>query len=240
MKRWMAGLTPQFDNEGGAGSGAAVVEQPAGASTEQKPGEQTSTEQKSDDEKPGEKPGEQKTEEQKAGEQSPAKPKEGEQTPPAKAPEKYDLKVPDGAAVIVTDAVLARIADMGKASNWSNADAQAAVDEYVAQMRSNADRFLTQTKADPDYGGDKLVDSQRLASSVIDRIRPEGHPRRAAFKALLNEVGVGNHIEVLSFLADLGRAMGEDRTTGGRSGVAVSQSANPADKLYDHPTSKQS
>jgi hypothetical protein len=169
-----------------------------------------------------------------AGESTAAATDDGK-TPASKVPATYDLKTPDGGEVFVDDRTLDRIKAIGKASNWSNEDAQAALEEHIGQMRAISDDFLTATKADKDYGGDKLAESQRFAKTVIDRVRPEGHARRASFLGFLNRFGGGNHIEVLSFLADLGKQMGEDRPIAGR---ASAPDTSAASRMYDHPTSQ--
>lgn len=161
--------------------------------------------------------------------------KAGETTSQPKAPAKYELTLPAGGRV--QDVHRSQIETMARANDWSNDDAQAAVDELDAQLKAQTESFLVTTKADKDYGGDKLTESQRFAKLAIDRIRPEGHARRDAFLNLLNGSGYGNHIEVVAFFADLGRQMGEDRGSAGAGGASGSK--DPADAMYDHPTSRK-
>lgn len=162
--------------------------------------------------------------------------KDGTATPEPKAPEKYELKVPDTSKAYVDKADLEYLEQVARANKWSNDDAQAALEEHVTTVKAQADRYAAETKADKTYGGDKFDETQRLARTVIDRIRPAGHERRDSFLAFLGRGGAGNHIEVISFLADLGKQMGEDAPAASRS--TDSSGGDAASKLYDHPTSK--
>jgi len=210
----------------------AVVEEkpPAG---EQKPGEQKPGEQPVGEQKPGEqKPGEQG----KEGEQKPGEQKPGEQKPPS-APEKYALTIPDDVKDFVDADVLGSVEGMARKAGWSNEEAQAAVAEHGRLLREANDGFLTQLKADPDYGGEKLVETQRLAKSAIDLLRPEGHPRREAFIRAVNRVAAGNHPEVVSFLADLGRRAAED-SIGQQAGGAGGKKKTAEEALYGDSSKK--
>lgn len=155
----------------------------------------------------------------------------------SKAPEKYELKVPDAGKAYIDHADLKYFEDAARANNWSNEDAQAALEEHLATVHAQSARFEAATKADTTYGGEQFEETKRLARSVIDKVRPAGHERRDSFLAFMGRGGAGNHVEVLSFLADLGRQMGEDtpiHSRGGGGGGTVDQ----ASKMYDHPDSK--
>jgi hypothetical protein len=164
--------------------------------------------------------------------------KAGGETPPEpKAPEKYELAIPESGKAFADDGTLKQIETIARANKWSNEDAQAALDEHLALVQAQATRYETETKADPDYGGAKFEETQRLARKVIDRVRPTGHTRRDSFLTFLGRGGAGNHIEVISFLADLGKQMGEDTPSHARSsGQGVKDGAA---KLYDHPDSRK-
>lgn len=137
-----------------------------------------------------------------------AKPGDTADATASKAPEKYALKVPEGSRVDPDD--LAQLEQMAKTAGWSNDDAQAALEELHTHLDAQATRWLTETTADRTYGGEHLEESQRLAKLAINRLRPEGHARRESFLRFLNRGGAGNHLEVVAFLADLGKAMSED------------------------------
>lgn len=163
--------------------------------------------------------------------------KAGEAAAEPKAPEKYELQVPDDAKAYVDADDLKYLETIARASNWTNEDAQAALEEHLVTVQAQSARFLEATKADPIYGGEKLAETQRRARAVIDRIRPVGHERRDRFLAFMGRGGAGNHVEVLSFLADLGKAMGEDSPTHTRS-VQAGGGEDTAAMLYDHPSSR--
>lgn len=151
------------------------------------------------------------------------------------APEKYELTIPDDG--ILDERDRSAIEAYARANGLSNDDAQALLEEHAGQLRTQSETWLAETKKDKTYGGEKLAETQKLARSAIDRIRPEGHPRRDAFRALLNKGGIMNHIEVVSFLADLGRQMGEDGGIGAGGGGKGGKKGL-AEKLYTHASSQ--
>jgi len=154
--------------------------------------------------------------------------KAGQATPEPKAPEKYDLKLPDGGRIDAEE--LTHFEKIARSQNWTNDKAQQAINDHATALESQSQRFLEATKADPDYGGDKLADTQKLARAVLDRVRPAGTPRGDALRQLLDKSGYGNNLEVISFLADLGRMTAEDSATGGTRTTAGSR--DPASVLY--------
>ncbi len=162
-----------------------------------------------------------------------AKPGEGagvKPTEPPKPPEKYALSVPEAGRAHVEATDLQYLETVARKAGWTNEEAQAALDEHVATLQAASQRFLEQTTADPEIGGAHLAESQRLARAVINRVRPEGHPRRASFLQFLNRGGAGNHLEVVAFLRDLGTLMAEPGPVGGTGGV---ERKPTADVLYD-------
>lgn len=146
-----------------------------------------------------------------------------------KAPAKYDLKVPDGSSV--NDSDVKAIEVIAREQDWTNEQAQAALQSHHDTLAAQSEAFLAETKADKVYGGENLAKSQARAKAVMDLVRPANHPRRAAFTALLDRSGYGNQIEILSFLADLGARLEEDGgATGDGTGGAKTKSAE--DVLY--------
>lgn len=158
-------------------------------------------------------------------------------TPPpaSKAPAAYDLKVPDASKPLIADEDLTYLQEVARANDWTNEEAQAELTATIARVEQRltkqAEQFLSDTKADKEYGGAKLEESQTLARAAITRLRPEGHPRREAFLRFINQGGAGNHIEVVAFLADLGKLMAEDTSRGGGSGGGAEKTI--AEILYD-------
>lgn len=156
--------------------------------------------------------------------------KAGGQEPP-KAPDKYALTIPKGDEALVHDRVLSHVEQTARAAGWSNDEAQAALEEYLGNVKAELEAELAVTKTDADYGGDKLPETQRLARLALDRIRPAGHPRRDAFFKVITRAGVFNNLEVVAALADLGKQMAED--TGGQATTTGARAArDPAEVLY--------
>jgi hypothetical protein len=131
-----------------------------------------------------------------------------------KAPDAYTLKVSDEAKEYIADDDRLFLEEVGKANDWTNEEAQAELDAHVertkAKLAKQADEWAKATKADPVYGGEQFKETQRLARKALDTLRPEGHPRRDSFMRFLDRGGAGNHIEVVSMLADLGKILSED------------------------------
>jgi hypothetical protein len=148
------------------------------------------------------------------------------------APEKYALTLPEGGAVDATD--VAAIEKMAREHKLPNDAAQALLEQQNTYLIEQSEALAAQLTADQDYGGAKLADTQRLAKTVIDAVRPEGHPRRAAFQRILDKSGYGNHIEIASFLADLGKKMAEDVPVSGAGGGGGGggRDADLAKRLY--------
>lgn len=188
----------------------------AEAVAEQKPAEQKPAEEKPAEQKPAEqKPAEQKPAEQKPDAAAGSEPGSKAAAPAGevKAPEKYDLKLPDGGRIDAEE--LKHFESVARSQKWTNEQAQQAINDHVVALDAQSTRFLEETRADPEYGGEKLQETQKLARAVLEKVRPAGTPRGDALRALLNKTGYGNHKEVISFLADLGKMMAEDTATGG-------------------------
>lgn len=167
---------------------------------------------------------------------------DGQEQPAQKtgAPEKYALTIPEDAALYLDEADVATFEAAGRKYGWTNDEAQAAMVDHAASVADIARRFHAETAADPTYGGKQLVETQRLAKAAIDLIRPTGHARRDGFLRFLRKAGAENNLEVVSFLADLGRRAGEDTPVGGRDRGDRKQEqpllARAAEKLYPDKT----
>jgi hypothetical protein len=133
----------------------------------------------------------------------------------AKVPDKYELAIPDGAESYLDADDLAGAGAYAKAKGWTNDEAQAWLEEQADLLAATSMGFRPSLERDPEYGGAKLKDTEQHAQRALDRIRPKDHPRHAAFNRLLVRSGYGNNIEVVSFLADLGRLLAEDVPAGG-------------------------
>lgn len=146
------------------------------------------------------------------------------------APEKYTLTAPEDGGIDAADLKL--VEEVARENDWTNEQAQDALERHAATRVEQSARFLAETTADKDYGGTNLATTQARAKAIIDSVRPATHPRAAAFRALLDRSGFGNNIEVISFLADLAKRTEEDGAIGSNaSGATAKKSAE--DTLYD-------
>lgn len=170
----------------------------------------------------------------KAGAAGDGKEPEGKDAPPAgeaKAPEKYELSVPKGAETLLNAEELEVFATRARSKNLTNEQAQAALEEQVDELVGLLGRLRAQTEADPTYGGEHLKENMALVRRAITRVRPAGHPRAAAFERLLTTYGVGNHVEMFAFLADIGKLMAEDNPAApGQDGAGAPKTL--AQKFY--------
>lgn len=142
--------------------------------------------------------------------------KPAESAPPAPSvPETYDLTIPDAAKTFLEPADLAPIIELAREQGLDAKAAQALVNQHADVLINTSAAFRTATEQDKDYGGPKLEETTQLSNLVLDQLRPAGTPRGDALRKLLARSGYGNHIEVVSFLADLGRMLREDQPVGG-------------------------
>lgn len=94
----------------------------------------------------------------------------------------------------------------------------------VAQFEAARNEWAEQSKADQEFGGEKLQENLGFAKRAMDAYAtPE-------LKTLLNESGLGNHPEVIRFFVKAGKAISEDTVITGAKGAAT-ESYNPK-RLY--------
>lgn len=145
-----------------------------------------------------------------------------------KPPEKYALTIPDDAKTWITTDDLKEIEVAAREAGWTNEQAQEAVEKHADRLIDQSAAFRAATEADETYGGDHLAETQRLAQSALDKLRPAGTPQGDAFRGLLGRSGYGNKLEVVAFLADLGKLMAEDSPAhaGGGGGAPKKDAAS--------------
>lgn len=82
-----------------------------------------------------------------------------------------------------------------------------------------------QSKADKEFGGDKLNENLALASKAMDAFAtPE-------LKQVLDQTGIGNHPELIRAFVRIGRQISEDRLVPGGS-MPAGDSRSIAERLY--------
>lgn len=156
---------------------------------------------------------------------------DGEDNTDEGAPEEYaEFTMPEG---IELDGELAgQFKTVAKELNLTQDQAQKVAD-LAAQMRQRdvetivnlRAEWVDQTKADKEIGGDKLDANLATAKKAIDAY---GSPQ---FIQLLNESGLGNHPEVVRFMAKAGRDVSEDRVVPNRS-ESITPQGSLAERLF--------
>jgi len=183
------------------------------------------------------KPDEQKVDDTTADTTADAKPPDAE--PPApKAPENYEFTVPDGLpeGYELDSTVIGQVGKVAKELDLTQEQAQSLVSEVWPVMHRRTEEqqaalnneWVSQTKADPEIGGLKLDDSIISAKLAVKAYGSEG------LQELLKGP-IGNHPEVVRFMAKVGATVSEDKFVGGenREGeVDLNDDAAVAKKLY--------
>ena len=149
-------------------------------------------------------------------------------------PDKYEIKLPDGSPL--DPAIVQEVETYAKANKLTNEQAQAVLNRDSAtvanfiksgqeKLKSDAGKFVTELKADPEIGGENFTRSVEVAKRVVDSFAT---PK---LKQILNETGLGNHPEIVRVFAKIGLNMSEDRfVQAGSATVKTERSA--ADRLF--------
>lgn len=165
------------------------------------------------------------------GAQAAAKPEEKPAEAPEGAPEAYEFAAPEGH--VLDEGVIGKFSEVARELNLSQANAQKVLDTMapaIAERQQAALQTMTAewaetSKADKEFGGEKLTENLVLAKTALDKFAtPE-------FTKLLNDTGLGNHPEVLRVFVRAGKAISADNVVTGKSAPA------PADRLaalYDN------
>lgn len=167
------------------------------------------------------------------------KPKEGDK-PVLKAPEKYELTVPEGFQLEPeTTAEFEAIArefdlDNDQANKLIPLGAKLAqrieakqAETHQAQVAQWADAV----RNDKELGGEHFETTVTTAKKALDRF---GTPE---LKQLMDTSGFGNHPEIVRAFHRIGLAIADDKFVNAPSG-AGSAPKSAASVLFDHPTSK--
>lgn len=170
---------------------------------------------------------------------------------PAGAPEKYELKLPEDAPEgMKFDAeAFAAIEPTLKALNLPNEAAQQLVDAYAKEvlpaLQKRTDDALAQTAADrrkewddaftadPDIGGAKKAETITFAAKAFDFY---GLKKGEGLRLLLDESGLGNHPDMIRFVARVGKDIGED---GFERGGPAAVPLTATEKFYGKDYGKQ-
>jgi hypothetical protein len=146
-------------------------------------------------------------------------------------PEEYDLTLPEGSPFAEAD--LVGFAAEAKAMGLTNDAAQAMVKARAEQIAQAADRYLTELKADPDMGGDKLEATVAIAAKGRDVLFPPGSEEADLINDWFERTGLGNHKLLVRAFARLGRMVAEDGVkTPGKGADGGKPKKSAAEVLY--------
>lgn len=159
-------------------------------------------------------------------------------------PEKYEFKAPEG--VTLDPVMIEKFAPIAKELGLNQAKAQSLIDLAAEMQQRTMDgvfemheqrkaTWLEEAKKDPEIGADvsgKPEDS--VALRAFNTIA-QGSP---GLKAMVDELGIGNHPEFLRVFYKIGKNMREDTFEGGggnRDDTAKTV-AERAGTLFNHPS----
>ncbi len=158
----------------------------------------------------------------------------------SKAPESYDLKLPEDSLLDPSD--VERISSYAKEKGLSTEAAQELLTreeeavgryhegqiEHVEKVRAE---WIKEAEADPEIGGDDFNQNSELARRVVARFGTE------EFKELVNSTGFGNHKELVRFCVRIGKLMSDDQLVPAKP-QSGGKEKSAQDVLYDN-TPKQ-
>jgi hypothetical protein len=155
-------------------------------------------------------------------------------------PEAYEFKAPEGRAFDTE--VIAEYSKVAKELNLSQEAAQRVLDavgpklaeRQAAQIEAIRNGWADNSKADKEFGGEKLSENLSVAKKALDAFGT------AELRALLNESGLGNHPEIIRFMVRAGKAISEDRFVAGTKGTAKPAGPRSFNDLADALYSNQS
>jgi hypothetical protein len=150
------------------------------------------------------------------------KPPEGK---PAEGAAKLELKLPD--SLKADEAFVKSFTELaGTKLGLDSAKAQALVDFYAERTAASEKAGLEAAEAelkswhaaivaDKDLGGAQLETTKKHAQAALKSFATPG------FRQLLEQTGLGSHLEMVRFIAAVGKANADDTVAGGTGGGAA-------------------
>lgn len=135
--------------------------------------------------------------------------------PPKVAPEKYDVKAPEGSLLKGTlmDSFLADAKKRGLSNdeaqaelNQKSQEAGAVVNVLQEEHKARVQQWGETLKADPEFGGEALAQNHSNAQVILK------HFGDAELLSELDRTGYGSHPAFFRFLAKIGKATQSDKT----------------------------
>lgn len=157
------------------------------------------------------------------------------------APEQYEaFTLPDG--MTMADDVFTELSAIGKDRNMDQATAQKLVDMgtkvaqdaiagHVAAQKETADKWVADSKALPDIGGDNLKDTLSVAAKAIDTYGSDD------LRSALDATGMGSHPEMIKFMHAVGKTLAEGTFIAGQNSEDDSEEAKLARRYDNTPQS---
>lgn len=163
-----------------------------------------------------------------AGDKSGTEAKPGDK--PAAGDVTYEFKAPEG-VTLDTESVTEFTA-IAKDLKLPPEAAQKIVDLAVKREAARADAYQAQVKAwAEDVAKDKELSKPEVQADARKAIETFGTPE---LQALLNSTGLGNHPELVRVMANIGKAISEDKVLG-KGGGGDNQPRDAASILYGNP-----
>lgn len=156
------------------------------------------------------------------------------------APESYeDFTIPEGFET--DDESVEQFSSMAKELGLSQEQAQKLLNkqaevsaENIAQAETarvqREQGWVDELKADANFGGKNLAETVERANRTLRNL---GSPELIS---LIKETGYGNNPEVVKFMANIDKRLGEDSMVEGK-GTTINK-LSPTAIMYDHPTSQ--
>lgn len=147
-----------------------------------------------------------------------------------KAPAKYELKLPAGEFFDAADQKA--LEEIARANDWTQDETQAELDYSAQQRAAQSARFLEETTAHTEVGGDKLPAVQGRIKTLVDKFLPAGTPEGDRFRLEMTKNGYGNWPPFVVLMNRLAEAAGEDGIVHGRSAGGGGNKKSDADAMF--------
>lgn len=152
----------------------------------------------------------------------------------AAAPEDYKLLIPASLEGKIKPEQIEAFTDYATSAGLSNEQAQAALDfkihldrEFAEVQKQQVGQWESAVRADPALGGKNINTTVATATRAMQHFDPKG-----GISKLLSTSGHGSNPEVVRFLYNIGKSLGEDkvpftRTTTRRSDIPLEERLYP-------------
>src|SRR5262245_36955859 len=162
----------------------------------------------------------------------------GSQPPPTGAPpvarvvpDSYAFAIPTEHASFANDADKAAWAAYAKSQQMTQDEAQTLANDFIALRRNDHAQLFAEAQAHAEIGGANYGPSVHAANAVLDRFLPANTPDGQRFRSDITRLGISSYAPLLSLLARIGKAMGEDQPRLGAPGGPAAPT-DPAHKIW--------